>query len=62
MDPLSALGAAAAVTQFVDYTITIMTDTREIIKSLDGQTARHIELSSIAKDLTRYEVQEPYYE
>lgn len=53
MDPLSALGAAAAVTQFVDYTITILRDTREIIKSVDGQTAKHIELSSISMDLTR---------
>lgn len=53
MEPLSALGAAAAVTQFVDYTITILKDTREIIKSSRGQTAKHIELSSIAQDLTR---------
>ncbi|KAK7698058.1 hypothetical protein SLS64_012936 [Diaporthe eres] len=53
MDPLSALGAAAAVTQFVDYAVTILRDTREIIKSVDGQTAKHIELSSISMDLTR---------
>lgn len=53
MDPLSALGAAAAVTQFVDYTITILKDTREIIKSVGGQTAKNIELSSISRDLTR---------
>lgn len=53
MDPLSALGAAAAVTQFVDYTITILRDTRDIIKSVDGQTAKNIELSSISMDLTR---------
>lgn len=53
MDPLSALGAAAAVTQFVDYTITILRDTREIIKSVDGQTAKHIEISCISMDLER---------
>lgn len=53
MDPISALGAAAAVTQFVDYTIIILKDTREIIKSVKGQTAKNIELSLISTDLKR---------
>lgn len=53
MDPLSALGAAAAVTQFVDYSIIILKDTREIIKSVNGRTAKHIELSLISTDLKR---------
>jgi hypothetical protein len=51
MDPLSILAIAAAVTQFVDYGTRVLKDTREIVKTVSGQTTKNIELSSIAQDL-----------
>lgn len=49
MDPLSALGFAANIAQFVDMGISIVQNTREIAGS--GATVSTTHLASLAKDI-----------
>ena len=51
MEPLSALGVAAAAVQFLDFGSGIISDFQEIYKSPQGQTRELVELSTVSKDL-----------
>ncbi|KAK2737619.1 hypothetical protein FQN55_000975 [Onygenales sp. PD_40] len=52
MDPFSALGLAANVIQFVDFAWKLLTETREIGKSIDGYSEENRSLATIISDIT----------
>jgi len=52
MEPLSALGLAAAVVQFLDFGSRMFRDLREIYGSAERTTVKHIELSALADELS----------
>jgi hypothetical protein len=51
MDPVSALGVAAAAVQFVDFGSRLLSNTLETYKNATGQSTRNMELSVISQDL-----------
>ncbi|KAF5679405.1 ent-kaurene oxidase [Fusarium heterosporum] len=51
MDPLSALGIAAAVVQFVDFGQRLLSETWQVYRSASGKDLELYELSLISKDL-----------
>ena len=51
MDPVSALGAAASVVQFIDFTETLFSGTYQIYKSATGQTKFNFDLMTITTSL-----------
>ncbi|KAH7159593.1 hypothetical protein B0J13DRAFT_539221 [Dactylonectria estremocensis] len=52
MEPLSALGVAAAAVQFLDFGSRVFLDARDIWKSSPSQAPRNTELSEIARNLS----------
>ncbi|KAK2809166.1 hypothetical protein FQN50_004001 [Emmonsiellopsis sp. PD_5] len=52
MDPFTALGLAANVIQFVDFAWKLLTETREIGKSIDGYSEENRSLATIISDIT----------
>ncbi|KAF3928117.1 hypothetical protein AA313_de0203723 [Arthrobotrys entomopaga] len=53
LDPLSALGIAAAVVQFVDFSTKLISKGKEIYKSADGVTITHAEQSALSSRLAQ---------
>ncbi|KAK4160717.1 hypothetical protein QBC43DRAFT_292730 [Cladorrhinum sp. PSN259] len=53
MEPLTALGLAAAVVQFTDFGVRLLTDSVRIYQSVDGQTLQHVQLARISDDLSQ---------
>ena len=51
MDPVSALGVAASVAQFVDFAGTLFSGTYQIYKSATGQTKFNFDLMTITTSL-----------
>lgn len=51
MDPLSALGVACAVTQFIDFGAEVLSKGYEISKSVDGATESNSEVEAITADI-----------
>ncbi|KAI1423282.1 hypothetical protein F5Y12DRAFT_798597 [Xylaria sp. FL1777] len=51
MDPLSALGVAAAAVQFLDFGCRVLADTRKIYKSSTGSSTQSVELWTVSRDL-----------
>ena len=52
MDPLSAIGFAGNICQFVDFSSKLMSEARQAYKSAAGASRENIELESITKDLS----------
>ncbi|GAB1316347.1 hypothetical protein MFIFM68171_06557 [Madurella fahalii] len=52
MDPISAFQLAAAVIGVVDFGARVLSETREIYHSASGRTARDVELSTLAQELS----------
>jgi len=52
MDPISAFQLAAAVISVVDFSARVLSETREIYQSASGRTARDVELSMLAQELS----------
>ena len=53
MDPLSALGLASAIVQFVDFGFILVSECRELYESINGATKENFELETITKDLAQ---------
>lgn len=53
MDPLSAIGLAGNIVQFVQFSCSLVSQTSAIYSSSTGQLQSHIELDVIAADLSR---------
>ena len=53
IDPLSAVGIAAAVLQFVDFSTKLIGKTREITGSSTGALAEHVELAVASQRLKK---------
>ncbi|KAI0439403.1 hypothetical protein F4803DRAFT_568545 [Xylaria telfairii] len=53
MESLAALGLAAAVVQFVDFTKTLLLDTRDIYRSRKGALEENLQLEQICEVLKR---------
>jgi hypothetical protein len=51
MDPLSALGCASAIVQFVDFGTKLLGTTYEVFQSVDGATNAHLHLSGLCRQL-----------
>jgi hypothetical protein len=51
MDPLSALGLAGNIVQFIDFGSKLVCKGRQIYKSSDGALDRHVDLEAITNDL-----------
>ena len=51
LDPLSALGVAGNIVQFVDFSCKIVSKTFEIYDSADGSTVENQELEAVTKNL-----------
>lgn len=52
MDPVSAIGLAANILQFIEYSCRIISDAKEIYQSTHGATAENIELQGVAENLS----------
>ncbi|KAH7309520.1 hypothetical protein B0I35DRAFT_440170 [Stachybotrys elegans] len=53
MDPLSALGIAAAVVQFIDFGTRLVSTAGEIYQSPSGRTENEVSLTTVASDLAQ---------
>lgn len=53
MEPLAALGAAAAVAQFVDFSCKILSNAREIHGSVSGATEENSSLGNATREMQR---------
>ena len=51
MDPLSAIGLAGTILQFVDFSSNLIAGTYEVYKSAEGTTAENADISAIVGDL-----------
>jgi hypothetical protein len=51
MDPVSALGVAASVVQFVEFTSSLICSTYEIYQSASGCSAASVDLETITTGL-----------
>ncbi|OAP54357.1 hypothetical protein AYL99_11458 [Fonsecaea erecta] len=53
LDPFSALGLAANIVQFIDFSCGLISDAKEIYHSATGATANNVGLQGIAESLSR---------
>src|ERR1700749_785281 len=53
LDPFSAIGLAANILQFVDFSYKVIADAKEIYQSVSGSTCAHAELQSITESFVR---------
>ena len=53
MDPLTALGLAANIVQFVDFTSKLISQSHEIYRSADGALEDHVALENVANNLSK---------
>ncbi|PMD58404.1 uncharacterized protein K444DRAFT_614188 [Hyaloscypha bicolor E] len=53
MDPLTALGLAAAVVQFVDFGVEIFHKSKEILHSASGASVENASIKTTTSDLQR---------
>src|ERR1700753_4203617 len=53
LDPLSAIGLAANILQFIDFSCGVIVDAKEIYRSASGSTSAHVELQSITESFAR---------
>jgi hypothetical protein len=51
MDPVTAIGLASSVVQFVQFTSSLTSQANRIFKSAEGQLSEHIECSESSKRL-----------
>jgi cysteinyl-tRNA synthetase len=51
MDPFAALGAAAAIAQFIQQSISLVKSARQIYQSAFGETAENEQLGSVIREL-----------
>ncbi|OBT75676.1 hypothetical protein VF21_05181 [Pseudogymnoascus sp. 05NY08] len=52
MDPISAMGCAASVIQFVDFGRKLVSGSLEIYRSADGMSAEHVSIEDILRGLS----------
>ncbi|OBT57523.1 hypothetical protein VE04_02112 [Pseudogymnoascus sp. 24MN13] len=52
MDPISAMGCAASVIQFVDFGRKLVSGSLEIYRSADGMSAEHVSIEDISRGLS----------
>jgi hypothetical protein len=53
MEPLSALGSAAAIAQFVDFGFKVLSNAREIYSSVSGATEENSSLGNTTREMQR---------
>lgn len=53
MEPLSALGSAAAIAQFVDFGFKVLSNAREIYGSVSGTTEENSSLGNVTREMQR---------
>jgi len=53
LDPLSAIGLARNIVQFVDFSFKLIAETRDIYHAATGATTNGVLLSAIAHDIQK---------
>jgi hypothetical protein len=53
MDPITAVGFAASILQFIEFSWGVITGTYEVYKSTTGTTHENAHISTVVKDLER---------
>ena len=51
MDPITAVGFASSILQFIDFSWGLVTGTYEVYKSVTGTTAENAHISTVINDL-----------
>jgi hypothetical protein len=51
MDPLSCLGIASSIVQFVDFGLRVVSKGKQIYRSVDGSLAENLDLEIVTNDL-----------
>ncbi|KAF7555302.1 hypothetical protein G7Z17_g2296 [Cylindrodendrum hubeiense] len=51
LDPISAVGLAAGILQFIDFTSRLVSVGREITESYDGTTVEHSDIEAVTRNL-----------
>lgn len=54
MDPLTALGLASNIVQFVDYSSKIISTSRQLYNSASGAREEYLELELLARNIREY--------
>jgi hypothetical protein len=57
LDPLSAIGLAGTVAQFIDFSMEIISESRKIYRSGTGTSSENVELETIAESLHQFSMQ-----
>jgi hypothetical protein len=57
MDPITALGVAGTIVQFVDFGIRVVSKSNKIYHSGDGSLAENYDLEKVANDLVVIQTQ-----
>lgn len=52
VDPLTALGAVANITQFIEFAVKILTNSRNICASASGRLVEHEDLNIVTDDIS----------
>jgi hypothetical protein len=53
LDPITAIGVAGNIVQFVDFAIKLLSKSKEIYQSADGASVEYRSLEAIAANLSR---------
>jgi hypothetical protein len=53
MDPITAVGFAAGILQFIEFSWGVITGTYEVYKSTTGTTHKNVHISTVVNDLER---------
>ncbi|PMD16751.1 hypothetical protein NA56DRAFT_632624 [Hyaloscypha hepaticicola] len=53
LDPLTAIGLASAIVQFVDFSSKLVSETKELYHSAEGNSIQNEELQAVTEDLKR---------
>jgi hypothetical protein len=51
LDPLTAIGLASAIVQFVDFSSRLVSETKELYHSTEGNSTQNEELHAVTEDL-----------
>jgi len=51
LDPLTAIGLASAIVQFVDFSSRLVSETKELYHSTEGNSTKNEELQAVTEDL-----------
>lgn len=57
LDPLSAIGLAGNIVQFIDFSCNILSESRKTYRSATGTSTENVELENVAESLRQFTAQ-----